>query len=86
MIRRFIWWGTDSHDQATIVSMIIEMGHSLEMDVVAEGVETEDQLRFLRALNCDYAQGHLFAPAMSAERMGELIRAGDQSRYPTSSM
>ena len=77
---------TGSHDQATIVSMIIEMGHSLEMDVVAEGVETEDQLRFLRALNCDYAQGHLFGPAMSAERLGELIQAGDQSRYPTSSM
>lgn len=82
----FVGSVTSSHDQATICSMIIEMGHSLEMDVVAEGVETEDQLRFLRALNCDYAQGHLFGPAMPAERMGELIRAGNQSRYPTSSM
>jgi diguanylate cyclase (GGDEF)-like protein/PAS domain S-box-containing protein len=53
----FVRHATTDHDQATIVAMIVEMGHSLSKDVVAEGVESEDQLRFLRALNCDQAQG-----------------------------
>ncbi|MEZ5565765.1 MAG: EAL domain-containing protein [Gammaproteobacteria bacterium] len=64
---------TADHDQATIVAMIIEMGHSLKLNVVAEGVESEDQLRFLRALNCDYAQGMLFGRAMAADDFQDLL-------------
>jgi diguanylate cyclase (GGDEF)-like protein/PAS domain S-box-containing protein len=69
----FVRNATTNHDQATIVSMIIEMGHSLKLEVVAEGVETEDQLRFLRALNCDYAQGLLFGRAMAADDFRDLL-------------
>jgi diguanylate cyclase (GGDEF)-like protein/PAS domain S-box-containing protein len=70
----FVRNATTDHDQATIVAMIIEMGHSLKLDVVAEGVESEDQLRFLRALNCDYAQGLLFGRAMAADDFRDLLR------------
>ena len=79
----FVRNATTNHDQATIVSMIIEMGHSLNLEVVAEGVETEDQLRFLRALNCDYAQGLLFGRAMAADDFRDLLldESSGASRY-----
>jgi len=79
----FVRNATTNHDQATIVSMIIEMGHSLNLEVVAEGVETEDQLRFLRALNCDYAQGTLFGRAMAADDFRDLLldQAGGAGRF-----
>jgi EAL domain-containing protein (putative c-di-GMP-specific phosphodiesterase class I) len=74
----FVRHATTSHDQATIVAMVVEMGHSLGKDVVAEGVEAEDQLRFLRALNCDYAQGLLFGAPMPADAYADLL--ADQRR------
>jgi diguanylate cyclase (GGDEF)-like protein/PAS domain S-box-containing protein len=79
----FVRNATTNPDQATIVSMIIEMGHSLKLEVVAEGVESEDQLRFLRALNCDYAQGLLFGRAMAADDFRDLLLAqgSGASRY-----
>jgi len=51
-------------DDATIVRTIIDMGKSLEMDVIAEGVENEDQLAFLMSRGCHFAQGRLFGDAM----------------------
>jgi EAL domain-containing protein (putative c-di-GMP-specific phosphodiesterase class I) len=62
-------------DDATLVRTIIEMGRSLEMDVVAEGVESEEQLVFLRAHNCHYAQGRLFGDATSADDFLALLQA-----------
>jgi len=60
-------------NDATIVRTIIEMGRSLGMDVVAEGVETEGQLQFLRSAGCDFAQGQLFGEPCSAEVLGALL-------------
>jgi EAL domain-containing protein (putative c-di-GMP-specific phosphodiesterase class I) len=60
-------------DDAAIVSAIIHMGRSLGMDVVAEGVESQQQLEFLRAQGCDYVQGHLFGDPTTAEGMRELL-------------
>ena len=79
----FVRHATTSHDQATIVALIIEMGHTLRLDVVAEGVESEEQLRFLKALNCDYAQGLLFGRAMAADDFRDLLldQGGVTSRY-----
>ena len=62
-------------DDATIVGTIIQMGHNLNMDVVAEGVETEDQLYFLQTLNCTYVQGLLFGEPMSSDNYLELLLA-----------
>jgi predicted signal transduction protein with EAL and GGDEF domain len=49
------------HRTAEIVRTIVRLGHNIGLDVVAEGVETEDQLEGLRTMGCDYAQGYLFA-------------------------
>jgi EAL domain-containing protein (putative c-di-GMP-specific phosphodiesterase class I) len=63
---------TDSND-ATIVRTIIEMGRSLDMQVVAEGVETIDQLAFLRSVDCNFAQGQLFGEPCGAARLATLL-------------
>jgi diguanylate cyclase (GGDEF)-like protein/PAS domain S-box-containing protein len=60
-------------DDATIVGTIIHMGKSLGMDVVAEGVETEEQLTFLQQMNCTYVQGLLFGDPMSSDNYLELL-------------
>ena len=62
-------------DDATLVSTIIQMGQNLHMDVVAEGVETEDQLKFLSTLGCTYVQGMLFGEPMSSDNYLELLLA-----------
>jgi EAL domain-containing protein (putative c-di-GMP-specific phosphodiesterase class I) len=54
-------------DDASIVTAIIQMGHSLNLEVVAEGVESEAQLEFLRRQGCDYVQGNLFGDPMTAD-------------------
>ena len=64
-----------SADDATIVGTIIHMGQSLQMDVVAEGVETEEQLNYLQSLNCTYVQGLLFGDPMSSDNYLELLLA-----------
>lgn len=62
-------------DDATIVDTIIQMGRNLNMDVVAEGVEDENQLSFLQKLGCTYIQGLLFGDPMSADNYLELLLA-----------
>jgi diguanylate cyclase (GGDEF)-like protein/PAS domain S-box-containing protein len=60
---------------ATLVRTIIEMGRNLEIDVIAEGVESVSQLEFLRRSGCHYAQGRLFGePCTSEELLGLLQR------------
>ncbi|MND00486.1 putative membrane protein YjcC [compost metagenome] len=54
---------------------IIQMAHSLKLEVVAEGVESEQQLDFLRKHGCDYAQGHLFGDPMTADEFAALLIA-----------
>jgi len=60
-------------DDATIVRTIVDMGKSMEMEVIAEGVETHDQFVFLRKHGCHYAQGRLFGDAISADDFLNLI-------------
>lgn len=61
-------------ESAAIAQAIIVMAHSLRMRVVAEGVETEAQLRFLRGEGCDEMQGHHFSEARAAFEIPELMR------------
>ncbi|HEV7631654.1 MAG TPA: EAL domain-containing protein, partial [Steroidobacteraceae bacterium] len=65
---------TDAGD-ATLVRTIIEMGRSLGMKVVAEGVETVEQLEFLRRAGCHYGQGRLFGEPCTADELGALLLA-----------
>jgi len=55
-----------------IVRTIVELGHNLDMRVVAEGVETAEQLAVLRHMGCDDAQGYLFSPPMPPTAGGPL--------------
>ena len=63
---------TDS-DGATIVAAIIGLGRNLKQRVIAEGVETADQLALLRSLNCEQAQGFYFSHAVPAEAFRKLL-------------
>jgi diguanylate cyclase (GGDEF)-like protein/PAS domain S-box-containing protein len=62
-------------DDATLISTIVQMGRNLNMDVVAEGVESEEQLAFLQSIGCAYAQGLLFGDPMSSDNFLELMLA-----------
>jgi EAL domain-containing protein (putative c-di-GMP-specific phosphodiesterase class I) len=56
-----------------IVRGIITLGHSLGKQVIAEGVETGEQLALLRLLGCDYGQGYLFSEPMEPEAARKLL-------------
>jgi PAS domain S-box-containing protein len=65
-------------DVAAITRAIIAMGHSLKLNVVAEGVETHPQLDYLRELGCDEYQGYLFSAAIPAVQFEALLRSGHE--------
>ncbi|KIQ94243.1 Bacteriophytochrome cph2 [Anoxybacillus thermarum] len=59
----------------SIVRAVIEVAHSLQMKVVAEGVETEEQLAILKREGCDRAQGYYFSKPLSAEQFEQLVQS-----------
>ncbi|MCW9023437.1 MAG: EAL domain-containing protein [Gammaproteobacteria bacterium] len=63
---------TDSDDRA-ICSAIIGMAQSLSLNVIAEGVETDEQLNLLKARDCHYIQGNIFSQALTAEKITQLL-------------
>ena len=65
---------SDDPDEAAIASSIIAMAHSLKLNVIAEGVETEEQLEFLRERNCDEMQGYLFSGPVQASDFEKLLK------------
>lgn len=71
--RAFVMDMANSSDDQNIVSTIVSLAHSLDMRVVAEGVETDAQARLLRLLKCDEIQGFLFSPAVPADQMEKLF-------------
>ena len=73
-------------DDATIVRTIIDMGKALEVEVVAEGVENEEQFNFLRGRGCHYGQGRLFGDAMRAEDFLKLLLAQESGRAKVSEL
>ncbi len=68
---------TDAND-AAIAQAIIALAESLQMKVIAEGVETKDQLDLLRRYHCDEMQGYLFARPMPANKLLELLQSGSR--------
>ena len=73
--RSFVDQAQDDGHDAAIAASIIAMAHHLQMKVTAEGVETTEQLDFLRRHHCDEAQGYLFSAPRPPEDIEELLRA-----------
>lgn len=65
--RSFVMGATTDPDDASLVMAIVTLAHNLRLRVIAEGVETVDQVSFLRQLKCDEAQGYLFGKPMPPE-------------------
>ena len=74
--RSFVQDMLGSADGAALVDTIISLAHGLRMHVIAEGVETIEQLDFLRGAGCDEVQGHVYSRAQTVERVEVLLRAG----------
>jgi len=72
--RSFISELSAGSDGLDIVRAIVEMAHSLKLEVIAEGVETDEQLRQLREVDCKYVQGFMFSKPVKAEEAERLYQ------------
>ncbi|MEQ1813543.1 MAG: EAL domain-containing protein [Candidatus Nitrotoga sp.] len=75
----FVRDATIDSDDAAITSTIISMGRNLKLKVIAEGVETAEQLTFLKQHGCDEMQGYLFSRPISAEQFSRLMASARES-------
>ncbi|HEX6491869.1 MAG TPA: EAL domain-containing protein [Candidatus Dormibacteraeota bacterium] len=73
--KSFVQEIVDREDRAPLVAAIVAMGHGLGLEVIAEGVETEEQLAALRRLGCDGAQGYLLGRPTEAREIEERVLA-----------
>lgn len=76
--RSFVSRMGDIREDAHIVQTIVMLGHNLNMSIVAEGVETAEQLAQLRSLKCEYAQGYFFSRPVPRLKAEELLKANPQ--------
>ena len=63
-------------DDAVIIRAIIQLGHNLRLEVIAEGTETVEQVEFLRREGCSAAQGYLFSHPVPADAIPALLTSG----------
>lgn len=73
--RSFVKTMCANTDALEIIKSIVNLGHSLSMTVIAEGVETKEQLEKLKKLNCDFFQGFIFSAALDPEGVGRILSA-----------
>ena len=71
--KSFVWDITDNPDDAAITSAIISIAHILKLNVVAEGVETRQQLEFLLLNDCDEIQGHYYSQAQASDAVTRML-------------
>lgn len=81
--RSFIARVTERRQDAALTQAIIAMAHSLDLEVVAEGVETQEQLRFLNGAACDFAQGFLFTRPIPAGDFAPILASGGTYTFAT---
>lgn len=82
--RMFVRDITYNPDDAAIATAIISLAHTLGMDVIAEGVETREQLEYLQEQGCDSIQGYLYSPPLAVDAVMSLIKqdGGPQIIFP----
>jgi EAL domain-containing protein (putative c-di-GMP-specific phosphodiesterase class I) len=73
----------DDPDSAAIAQLIVAMANALRMETVAEGVETREQMAFLRRLGCRTAQGYLYSPAITPAEIARFALDGRTADMPT---
>ena len=78
--RSFVHPLPDDKGAARLVGAVVALGHELQMEVVAEGVETTGQLDQLRAFGCDLAQGFLLGGPLPAQDFDKLLRQVSRTR------
>jgi diguanylate cyclase (GGDEF)-like protein/PAS domain S-box-containing protein len=74
---------TDSPQDLAIVTALIEIGKGFNLRIVAEGVETQEQVELLRGLNCHYMQGYWFGRPLGANEAGKLLQLDDSAEAMT---
>ena len=72
----FVRGATTDPDDASLVTAVIAVAHSLRLKVIAQGVETEAQVALLRSLQCDGVQGYIWSPPVPAEECERLLVQG----------
>jgi EAL domain-containing protein (putative c-di-GMP-specific phosphodiesterase class I) len=84
--RSFVLELGQDEDAAAIACAIINLGHSLGLKIIAEGVETEQQMKFLQENHCDYMQGFLFSRPLPADEFVALLeQEGPGRSFPPAS-
>jgi len=78
----FVLQADSAPKDSTLVSAIVSMGHSLNLCVIAEGVETLEAVEFLKALDCDEAQGMYFSAPLPAKQFERLLGTGTSLPLP----
>jgi EAL domain-containing protein (putative c-di-GMP-specific phosphodiesterase class I) len=76
LAQEFVYRVTVDYRNAAVVRAAIRLAHELGLDVIAEGVETEAQVRFLMAAGCEQAQDYYFSRPVTALKASELLRVG----------
>jgi EAL domain-containing protein (putative c-di-GMP-specific phosphodiesterase class I) len=71
--RSFVTQMMENEENLAIIRTIVALAQTLGMDVVAEGVETEDQLKLLRKLECENGQGYLFSTPLDSQQLDQFI-------------
>ncbi len=71
----------DSRENAAITAAIITLAHGLNLDIIAEGVETLDQTTFLRKLNCDAMQGYLYGKPLSTKEFTKMLESNHRQLF-----
>jgi len=77
--RSFVKDMSAAADDTAIPSAIIAMAHSLKLEVVAEGVETQEQMAFLKERGCEYAQGYFIGRPMAPKQLTAMLERSAKS-------
>ncbi|NVK89301.1 MAG: EAL domain-containing protein [Gammaproteobacteria bacterium] len=72
--RSFVWGINDDEHSQTIVNSMIQLGTALELEILAEGIESEEQLAFLKQRNCNFYQGYILSKPLSESHLISLLK------------